>query len=318
MVAKNCRSFGRTLGLLLLCLCCASARAETTLDAEPLPGYESYEHEALAWGEPLLQAALGDDLTPIAQTLQCEQVRLEDGTQGLVLLITLHDKDSSLFGIPMLVVDTGKQVLCEPLTGGGFESVLFFADLNGDGFDEAIFHSCVGLSGGMGSYAWGVYSLGTEGIDPLFDSGDVDTGYRIVLQPRGRAVVGNVFQSNPVAFALRETTLSFLYDSDWKPKSYSYEMMVDTAYELYPVTLPSEGSAETSSALALVEYCSLVGHSDHVGTAYTLLRYNPAERLPEVAQAMFHCSEEVTPEKESALPAWVEQRPQWFRDLWGE
>jgi len=179
-----------------------------------------------------------------------------------------------------------------------FGMTMYIHDVDGDGQEEVIIHQDVDMFGGFGQYRTMVYKITDSGLKEIFKSpnkeGFFDTGFR------SRFLDGNNFQISNIYTGYSEIFDFVYYDSKevyWDEKGQPYSrddlgawddwdgswLMVDSFYYFNPVDVDNDGIFE----LVCEQYTSLRGHSDYVGDAKSVLKYNTETQVFEVVFAEF-------------------------------
>lgn len=149
-------------------------------------------------------------------------------------------------------------------------------DVNDDGDKEILLHECTGMTGGAGQYLSRVFEFVDNEIVEIFSSGNgsdnFDTGYSITILKNNQFRISNKYTGYSEVFSLKDRTDEYYknYWYDEKGKTIEQEISVDSFYEFYPVDTDEDGVYE----IFCRQYVSLIGHSDGIGCAETVLKYN--------------------------------------------
>jgi hypothetical protein len=228
-----------------------------------------------------------------------ETARFPEGATSVLLYAVAHyytreeyenRTPDYFFHTPVLIIDTGEEIICHALGIDAYESELYLVDVDGDGYDEIISQNLVGIAGGAGSYNSYIYKWEDGALSQLFandyETADYDSGFRLTLGDGYLHTVTNEWTGYQTAFT--RTSEDPYFDKNgfartdgeiWWPPS----IMVDHFYLFEPIDIDGDGVFEIQTA----QFCSLWGHSDWIGDAFAILRYNPETGELEVVRAAF-------------------------------
>ena len=186
-----------------------------------------------------------------------------------------------------LAVETGSKILFYDLGNSSLDDVLFTNDVDGDGLDEIIVQQTVDETGGAGQFSSSIFKVRSDQIHELFNSSTsnlFETGFSSTLEDGFKLKVENRFTGY-------SATLDF--NADWRYVGtyfdesgkviWSEPIMCDSFREFVPEDTDGDGIYE----IACLQYVSLYGHSDYVGDAKSILRFNVQAQQFEVAEASF-------------------------------
>lgn len=204
---------------------------------------------------------------------------------------------NDMYHIPYLVVVLSDKVLIKDLTdqdanNGSYSDTLYIADVDGDGIDEIIVQQTVGMSGGAGSYLSRVFKVEEEKIREIFtsvlqESSDADwtvwnTGFTSEFLNDYKLRISNEAVNYRTTIDISNRYAAEFFDQDGKGKS-RMGILCDSFREFAPKDVDNDGIYE----LICLQYVSLADHSDYIGDAKTILKYNVKSQTFEVAQAEF-------------------------------
>ena len=165
-------------------------------------------------------------------------------------------------------------------------------DFDGDFDNEIVLQETVGMSGGAGSYFSRVFDFKNGEIIEIFSSldtekeyGIIDTGFSIKLLEDKRFEVRNSITGYSEIFqdeGKSEDYYKWWYTDDGTPRE-DMTIMVDSFMVFAPVDIDGDWVYE----IKCKQYVSLVGHSDMIGWANTVLKYNNELRCFEIVEANF-------------------------------
>lgn len=171
--------------------------------------------------------------------------------------------------------------------GSGIE----LCDFDGDGDKEILLQETVGMSGGAGQYSSSVLDFENgEFIEMFSDSvalynGDnKTTGFSIEILKGNKFKIRNSITGYNETFYFKnkpEKYLKGLFDENGEV--IKHEILVDSFFEFIPTDTDNDGVYE----IVCRQYVSLIGHSDHLGNAKTILKYNNKTSSFEVIDAEF-------------------------------
>lgn len=182
-------------------------------------------------------------------------------------------------------VTAGKRVLQKELgfsTPPALGDDLYFADIDGDAIQEIIVHYDTGGCGGFGSFVSMVLKLENDEIHALLETYEFDTGFSSSFADGYQMTVVNEHTGYSLAFDAKEHYSEGFFDENGKAKS-QYSFFIDSFYEFAPQDVDKDGIYE----IACKQYAHLQGHSDYVGDACSILKYNAETQTFEVIDAWF-------------------------------
>lgn len=176
--------------------------------------------------------------------------------------------------------------------GSGIE----LCDFDGDGDKEILLQETVGMSGGAGQYSSSVLDFENgEFIEMFSDSvalynGDnKTTGFSIEILKENKYKIKNSITDYSEIFDFKnkpEKYLNGLYDENGEV--IKHEILVDSFFDFIPNDVDNDGVYE----IVCRQYVSLIDHSDHLGNAKTILKFNNKTASFEIIDAEFEPYEE--------------------------
>lgn len=226
-----------------------------------------------------------------------EYIMLSEGCYATVFLLSDNRYASdSLAADYYLAVAVNDKIIVKDLAkwenqfsyGGQF----YLYDIDGDNDREIILQETVGLSGGAGQYLSRIFDFKDNELVEIFSSvdnslNDYDTGFSVEILKDKKLKINNSFTQYSETFVLKnrgEDYYSFWYDENGKPED--LELTVDSFCKFEPCDIDLDGIYE----IICSQYASLYGHSDFVGTAVSVLKYNTNESVFEIVDAYFDVS----------------------------
>ena len=217
---------------------------------------------------------------------------LDDGVYGQVYLLA-DDRYGGGRGVSdhylaivmndvLFVEDISKQT-------PGYTGDIELCDFDGDGDKEILLQECISMTGGAGGYLSRVFDFDNGKLVEMF-SFDIggnkrfDTGFSITILEDRKFKIENKFTQYSDVFSLnnrKDDYYLYWYDKDGKP--IQNEILVDSFCDFLPTDVEGDGVWE----IACRQYVSLIGHSDGIGAAKTILKYNPVSSAFEVFQTDF-------------------------------
>ena len=145
-------------------------------------------------------------------------------------------------------------------------------------------HLVAGATGGAGSYDTRVVDLQGEQFVELFNFYGFDTGYSVELLQDRKYRITNRFTGYSAEFSRNvedDAYFDHWYDADGTIQE--QELLVDSFFACEFLEPPGGGVYE----LSIRQYTSLVGHSDYIGDAVSVLTYDEETKTFQVTQASF-------------------------------
>ncbi|MBE6748857.1 MAG: hypothetical protein E7557_06460 [Ruminococcaceae bacterium] len=188
-----------------------------------------------------------------------------------------------------LVLVTVDKVFVKDLGGPAYSGKIELCDFDGDGDSEILLHETTSITGGAGGYYSAVFDFNDGEFIKLFaspESKHFDTGFEIEILENNEFLIKNRFTQYSEAFVLNDRSEDYYkkwwYDENGVPIN-DRELWVDSFLKFKPVDIDNDGVYEIQTR----QYTSLIGHSDFIGEAISILKYNNKVKAFEVIEAEF-------------------------------
>lgn len=180
-------------------------------------------------------------------------------------------------------------------SGFAYSGVLDLCDVDGDNDSEIILQETVSITGGCGGFHSRIFDFKDGNIIEMFTSDNgyhfnYDTGYSIEILKDRKFKIKNKFTGYSEEFIDCRSGRDDKYSIYWwydhetgEPKDIS--LCVDSFYEFKPIDIDNDGIYEISCR----QYVSLIGHSDGLGDAKTILKYNNDSKQFDIIRTEFEC-----------------------------
>lgn len=253
----------------------------------------SIENQNNWWSDEILSTARLEGCT-VAGVLYGNIISTEEKSEVHLLK---DDRYNSMYHDLYLAVETDESVYFYDFAdsdvnySGAYFEDLYLADLDGDGLDEIIVNRCIAMSGGAGGYISQVFKYyGYADFRMIFNSENTFeyyTGFTSELKDGFKLEINNVFTGYKTVIDYNNATKyrGVYWDESGKvirTQNYDY-LMYDSFREFYPEDVDGDGIDE----LVCLQYTSLYSHSDYIGNAKTVLKYNEKYKTFEVIDAEF-------------------------------
>ncbi len=173
-----------------------------------------------------------------------------------------------------------------------YSGVIELSDFDGDGDKEILLQETIGITGGAGSYLSRVFDFKDDEIREIFSSRLVenefmmmDTGFSINILTNKQFEIQNsktgyceVFQHEGKD---EDYYTKWWYDENGTPRNLSIE--ADSFMEFTSTDIEDDGVFE----IKCTQYVSLVGHSDGIGWAKSVIKYNNDSMCFEIIESYF-------------------------------
>ena len=188
-----------------------------------------------------------------------------------------------------LVLVTVDKVFVKDLGGPAYSGKIELCDLDGDGDSEILLHETISVTGGAGGYYSAVFDFIDGEFIKLFaspESKHFDTGFEIEILENNEFLIKNRFTQYSETFILNARSEDYYkkwwYDENGVPIN-DRGLWVDSFLEFKPVDIDNDGVYEIQTR----QYTCLVDHSDFIGEAISVLKYNNKIKAFEVIEAEF-------------------------------
>jgi len=192
-----------------------------------------------------------------------------------------------------LVVEGNFGLIIKDITPEGISSMwdeLYVCNIDSDAQDEIIVHQLVGSAGGAGSYKARIFKVIGNEIEELycFDNENMlYTGFFGRLKNGYVVEIRNSFtgKKHKLDMSGEERYEGVLFDADGKViKNSGWGVMCDSFCEFSPNDIDGDGIYE----IVCKQYVSLYSHSDGLGLAESVLRFDEGSQSFEVIDSDFH------------------------------
>ena len=219
-----------------------------------------------------------------------------DSSAGSRYAYLLNDYERYYFGLyhdSYLAIETDTKILFKDLStdnlSGSYSHEIHACDVCGDKTDEIILHQVVGMTGGAGQYLSRIFKVVGGEIREIFNSrqeSQYDTGFSSALKDGFGLEIKNKFTgySTILDFSAYKVYHGVYFDETGKPLNKNEEnVLFDSFREFTPADVDGDGTFE----LVCFQYSSLYGHSDYIGDAKSILKFNSDTKNFEVIEAEF-------------------------------
>lgn len=166
--------------------------------------------------------------------------------------------------------------------GGNIEA----QDFDGDGYEEILVQENADMFGGFGQYISRVFKYVDGKLEPTFssrtDDGQLfDTGFSCTVLEDYNLKIQNKYTGYEEVFNYRDVRKT--WHGEEGCTFFGTELLVDSFYRFESVDMDEDGVYEIIG----YQYTSLDGHSDYVGSAKTVLKYDKEKSEFVVKDAEF-------------------------------
>ena len=281
----------------------ADAVNEQTLNAtdDSSDKYEKHAHQSLvsnmiARPHPYIQVGMTIDLPVIG--LESVNVRIKESGRVTsfdqyplyVYIISDYRYKEMPRHDSYLAVETENEMLFFDFSNACYEEITYLCDVDGDGIDEIVVQQLISINGGAGSFISRVFKVVDNEIREIFmspvyhPSGNwnaFDSGFISEFLSGYRLQIINIFTGYTMVLDISKRYNEEFFDEDGKGKR--EKIWCDSFCEFVPEDVDGDGIFE----IACLQYVSLQGHSDGIGFARTVLKFNPLTLEFEVIQTEF-------------------------------
>ena len=211
-----------------------------------------------------------------------------------VVLFEMRIYGGPFYNIPVIVVIFGDDVICEVLLDSGcYFSAFYLADIDGDEYSEIMIRHETDSFGGMGQHQDFIYKLESGGLRKLFGFPADDyfsTGFTLALSDDWPYTVENQFTGFSHTFT-RKTGEGYPYfDTQGKATEDAEAHAVEKWLGVDPyffIFMPVDADGDGIFEIRAAQYTYLWSRADYIGTAYTILKWNPDDHAMHVIEANF-------------------------------
>ena len=286
------------LSLLAVLLGCVAIReykmhAEVKSELQNLKEHQNLTETQVRFdGETMFRIDIDEaGLKNVSVRQVSKLAKLSEDKYGRVYLLAddRYDKGNELSDHYLAVVLWDKIILKDILTEenqANYDGSLFLSDLDGDGDEEIVLQELVGGATGA-VFLSRIFNFEDGEIVEIFYSDchndkRYDTGFSSKLLEDKQIAIENKFTNYKETFAIKERSDAYyeiLYDENNK----DLQIMVSTFIQIEPVDMDNDGAYE----LKCQQSTSLLGHSDYIGTAVSVLKFDKSDREFKVIKAWF-------------------------------
>jgi len=191
-----------------------------------------------------------------------------------------------------LAVETMEGVLVYDLGDSSLDDFLYLCDVDDDGVDEVIVQQTIDMSGGAGQHLSRIFRIVEGEIREIFSSyvpdpsgtGEkvFDTGFISEFLNGYKLRIDNTFTGYSTVVDISKRYTNEFFDENGKGRS-TIGIWCDSFWGFIPEDVDGDGIFE----IACQQYVSLTTHADGIGTAKSILKFNPQTQEFEVVQAEF-------------------------------
>lgn len=205
------------------------------------------------------------------------------------LYVLVDSLDESIARTAFLAVETKEKILFKELDTMTYSEIVYVCDIDGLKGDEIVVQACNGMSGGAGNYVSYVFKVDNY-IKTIFYSNSLndvrfETGFVSKLQAPFEVEIYNYLTDKKTVLNCkdRKDYIGTLFKKNGKPIDKTYGAMFDSFYEFKPKDIDNDGVYE----LICKQYTSLYNHSDYIGTAKSVLKYDKDYNFMRVVDSSF-------------------------------
>lgn len=194
-----------------------------------------------------------------------------------------------------LAITNGDKIIVQDLSEwedqACYSGNIELCDFDGDGDKEILLQETIGMSGGAGQYLSRVFDFENGTVVEIFSSvcgteEEFNTGFYITVLENNKFLMQNTFTEYIEEFSFDDIDgedyyRNYCYDENGTPQPLS--ILVDSFYEFLPDDIDGDGIDEITCR----QYVSLIGHSNGIGNARTVLKYNKEVSAFEVVSSNF-------------------------------
>ncbi len=201
-----------------------------------------------------------------------------------------YGKDSIYNDFYIAIQTTEKIILKDLKTDnycGSYGLDLYVCDVTGDGLEEIVIQSTVGMTGGAGQYLSRIFKFSDNEINEIFHSSPIkkfDTGFSSTFENNYRLMISNCYTEyeNVIDCSIEKKYKELFFDANGNVIENDI-ISCDSFFEFVPKDIDNDDVFE----IICKQYTSLYGHSDYVGNAESVLKYNLKTETFEVINAQF-------------------------------
>jgi hypothetical protein len=229
-------------------------------------------------------ALVGDDLYARVYLVGDDRYRGNMSTSDHYLMLIIEDK---------IILEDLKTGNYNARLGGRIE----VEDFDGDGYKEILVQEAADMFGGYGQHISRVYKYDDGQIKTIFSAFTdnehrFDTGFSCTVLEDYNLKIQNKYTGYEEIFNYRDARKTWYGEKDCT--HFDTKLLVDSFYDFKPMDVDDDGVCEVIG----YQYTSLNGHTDYVGSAKTVLKYDKKKSEFVVVDAEFiRCDSKPTQEK---------------------
>lgn len=203
--------------------------------------------------------------------------------------IICDNTEDELYHYSRLVIKEEPQAITYNLSESGMGSyadLLYICDLDGDHADEIIVQRTVGMTGGAGQYVSQIFKVERDQIIEIFNSSSANmfnTGFSSKMKDNYELVLINQYTNYETTVDISDKEYLGIFYTEEGKLIKEIGIWVDSFYSFSPIDVDKDGVFE----IKVCQYVSLNGHSDGIGTAVSVLKYNSDTQEFEVIENEF-------------------------------
>lgn len=208
-----------------------------------------------------------------------------------ILYDTKRYGEDSIYNDFYMAIQTKEKIILKDLKTddycGSYRLDLYVCDVTGDGLDEIAIQSTVGMTGGAGQYLSRIFKLYDSEVREIFYSSPIknfDTGFSSTFEDNYRLLILNSYTKyeNVIDFSTEKKYQDLYFDADGNVIKNDV-VSCDSFFEFVPQDTDNDNVFE----IICKQYASICGHSDYVGEAQSILKYNRKTKTFEIINAKF-------------------------------
>lgn len=215
-------------------------------------------------------------------------LKTDNGTYPLYFIYDEAAIDREIYNLySYIAIEKDSEILLFAVEGS-YGGAVYTRDIDGDKCDEIILQQTVDMFGGVGQFRSTVFNISDDELEIIFTSPSnelFDTGFEGTAQDGFKLLISNRFTEyeKVISFADRKTHYIGVYYDETGKVIKDCRILCDSFCEFYPEDVDGDGVFE----LVCLQYVSLNGHTDHIGDAYSVLKFSNDTNQFEVVSCEF-------------------------------
>lgn len=212
----------------------------------------------------------------------------KEAYNAYILVLPIDSK--SVCHDAILAVETEHYVyfVPQPENVPSYADSIYACDVDGDHTEEIILQQTIGMTGGAGQYLSRVYKIKNGDVIEMFTSSmpnTFNTGFKYTAKENYKVEVQNRFTTFDMVYDIKEMEKirSILYDGNGKRNETPENPYIDSFFSFKPIDVNLDGVFE----IECKQYVALNSHSNYLGTAVSIVKYNQSAEKFEVIQSSF-------------------------------